>query len=187
MFIHKIDDELALKLPELKDAERIFELTDSSRDYLKEWLPWVDFTARVEDTQDFIKAGRSNFAEGKTLNAAILFEGEIVGMGGFNSISQANKAASIGYWLAPQYQGHGIMTRVVKAFTEYAFDELKLNRVEIRAAVGNQKSRSIPERLGYMEEGTIRQAEWLYDHYVDHTVYGMLAEEWHNRIKNIQQ
>ncbi|ETP70477.1 hypothetical protein G159_01635 [Planococcus glaciei CHR43] len=187
MFIHKIDDELALKLPELKDAERIFELTDSSREYLKEWLPWVDFTAKVEDTQDFIKAGRSNFAEGKTLNAAILFEGEIVGMGGFNSISQANKAASIGYWLAPQYQGHGIMTRVVKAFTEYAFDELKLNRVEIRAAVGNQKSRSIPERLGYVEEGAIRQAEWLYDHYVDHFVYGMLAEEWHNRIKNTQQ
>ncbi|MGK7379698.1 GNAT family N-acetyltransferase [Planococcus sp. 1R117A] len=178
MFIHKIDEDLALKLPEMKDAERIFELTDSSRKYLKEWLPWLDFTTKLEDTQDFIKTGRRNYAEGKTLNAAILFKGEIVGMGGFNTINQANKTAYIGYWLAPEYQGHGIMTRVAKAFTEYALNELKLNKVEIRAAVGNQKSRSIPERLGYIQEGTIRQAEWLYDHYVDHVVYGMLAEEW---------
>lgn len=70
------------------------------------------------------------------------------------------------------------MTSVSKALTDYAFTELKLNKVEIRAAAENQKSRSIPERLGYKEEGTIRQAEWLYDHYVDHVVYGMLAEEW---------
>ena len=70
------------------------------------------------------------------------------------------------------------MTKVAKALTDYAFTHLKLNKVEIRAAVENKKSRSIPERLGFVYEGTLRQAEWLYDHYVDHAVYGMLADEW---------
>ncbi|HSP21558.1 MAG TPA: GNAT family protein [Planococcus sp. (in: firmicutes)] len=178
MFIHKIDNELSLKLVELGDTQRIFELTEGSRSYLKEWLPWLDFTTELKDTEDFIKASRGNYAEGKTLNAAILFNGEIVGLGGFNNINPANKTAYIGYWLGQEYQGKGIMTRVARALTDYALNDLKLNKVEIRAAAGNVKSRSIPERLGYVEEGTIRRAESLYGHFVDHVVYGMLAEEW---------
>jgi ribosomal-protein-serine acetyltransferase len=51
MFIHKIDDQVSLKLIELHDADRVFELTDKSRNYLKEWLPWLDFTNNVEDTK----------------------------------------------------------------------------------------------------------------------------------------
>ena len=70
------------------------------------------------------------------------------------------------------------MTKVAKALTNYAFHHLNLNKVEIRAAVENKKSRSVPERLGFVNEGTIRQAEKLYDHYVDHIVYGVLASEW---------
>lgn len=178
MFIHKIDDELSLKLPELRDAERVFELTDSSRGYLKEWLPWLDFTTEPKDTESFIKSGRGNYAEGKSLGVVIVFKGEIVGMGGFNDIDHTNKIAKIGYWLGKDYQGNGIMTRVARALTDYALNELKLNKVEIRCASGNSKSRSIPERLGFVQEGTIRQAEWLYDHFVDHVVYGVLAREW---------
>ncbi|CEG23906.1 Putative ribosomal N-acetyltransferase YdaF [Planococcus massiliensis] len=181
MFIHKIDEELSLKVVEMRDAERIFELTDGSREHLKAWLPWLDFTTELKDTQDFIQSGSRNFIEGKSLNTAILFKGEIVGVGGFNQINPANKTAYIGYWIGKDYQGHGIMTRTAKALTDYAFSELKLNKVEIRVAVGNTKSRSIPERLGFVQEGTIRQAEWLYDHYVDHVVYGMLAEEWNKK------
>jgi ribosomal-protein-serine acetyltransferase len=178
VFIHKIDEELSLRLVEMRDAKRIFELTDQSRDYLKEWLPWLDFTLKVEDTEDFIKMGRTNFVESKSMNTVILYKGEIAGLAGFNEISNSNKTAKIGYWLGQEYQGLGIMTRVARALTDYAINILGMNKVEIRVASENKKSRAIPERLGFTEEGTIRQAEWLYDHYVDHVVYGVLAEEW---------
>lgn len=72
------------------------------------------------------------------------------------------------------------MTRVTQALIDHAFTDLDFNRVEIRAAFENTKSRSIPERLGFKQEGQIRQAEWLYDHYVDHVIYGMLASDWDN-------
>ncbi|WP_251554241.1 GNAT family N-acetyltransferase [Neobacillus muris] len=178
MFIHKIDEEVSLKLIELQDAERVFELTDQSRNYLKNWLPWLDVTNNVEDTKNFIRGCLKGHAENKSLNTVILYHGEIVGAASFNSINWSNKTAYIGYWLGEAYQGNGIMTKVAKALTDYAFHHLHLNKVEIRAAEGNQKSRSIPERLGFVNEGRIRQAEWLYDHYVDHIVYGVLANEW---------
>jgi ribosomal-protein-serine acetyltransferase len=178
MFIHIIDDNVSLKLIELNDADRIFALTDKSRYYLREWLPWLDTTNNVEDTKDFIRICLRGYAENKSLNTVILLNGEIVGIAGFNSINWSNKTAYIGYWLGEEFQGNGIMTKVAKALINYAFIHLDLNKVEIRAAVENNKSKNVPERLGFVNEGTIRQAEWLYDHYVDHMVYGILASEW---------
>ncbi|WP_435002666.1 GNAT family N-acetyltransferase [Bacillus atrophaeus] len=178
MFLYKIDDDVSLKLPELKDAERVFELTDHSREYLRQWLPWLDETTSVEDTKGFIQSCLKSYAENKGLTTFILYKGSIVGTAGYNQINWTDKTAYIGYWLGKEYQGYGIMTKTAKALTDYAFQELKLNRVDIRAAEGNSKSRAIPERLGFVCEGRIRQAEWLYDRYADHIVYGMLADEW---------
>ncbi|WP_028784387.1 GNAT family N-acetyltransferase [Thalassobacillus devorans] len=178
MFTFKIDEEISLKFPEVSDAENVFELTDRSRRYLREWLPWVDGTKKVVDTKAFIQLARKGYIENKSLTTFILYKGEIAGTAGYNEIDWTNKVAYIGYWLGEDYQGNGIMTRVVKALTDYAFTELRLNRVDIKAAFDNKKSRGVPERLGFVEEGRIRQAEWLYDHYVDHVVYGMLKEEW---------
>ncbi|WP_141431791.1 GNAT family N-acetyltransferase [Bacillus sp. 03113] len=178
MFIHKVDEELSLKLIELKDANRLFELTNHSREYLREWLPWLDVTTKIEDTIDFIKLSLKGYADNQSLTSVILYNGEIVGTAGYHNINWSHKYTSIGYWLDERYQGKGIMTKVVKTLTDYAINDLELNRVEIRVALENKKSRGIPERLGFVNEGRIRQAEWLYDYYVDHVVYGMLADEW---------
>ncbi len=70
------------------------------------------------------------------------------------------------------------MIKSCRALVNHTLVELKLNRVEIRAAVENSKSRAIPEKLGFTNEGTLREACWLYDHFVDLVVYGMLARDW---------
>ena len=80
------------------------------------------------------------------------------------------------------------MTKACKALVTYAFQELNLNRVEIRCAEKNFKSRVIPERLHFVNEGLIREAEWLYTHYVDHVVYGMIARDysWGHMVHNTE-
>ncbi|WP_188455444.1 GNAT family N-acetyltransferase [Virgibacillus oceani] len=178
MFIHEVDDDIALKLLDENDGETLFQLTDNSRDYLREWLPWVDGTKTADDSKEFIRHILKMYTEQKGLTAGILFNGQLIGTAGFNTLDWSNNIGTIGYWMDQGFQGNGIMTRVVRALIDYAFQELKLNRIEIRAAFENRKSRAIPERLGFTQEGKVRQAEWLYDHYVDLVIYGMLACEW---------
>ncbi|GGM33757.1 ribosomal-protein-serine acetyltransferase [Paraliobacillus quinghaiensis] len=181
MFNEKINDELSLRLLETRDAAVVFNLVDQSRDYLRRWLGWVDDTKTVQDTEKFIQITMEGFSARRSLNAAILYKGQIVGIAGYNEFDWTNKIAYIGYWMGEGYQGKGIMTNAVRFLTRYAIDELELNRVDIRAAVQNKKSRAIAERLGFTEEGRLRQAEYLYDRYVDHVIYGMLATDWKER------
>ena len=178
MFEFVVDDAVVLKLLEYRDAEQLFELTDSSRLYLREWLPWVDGTKNAEDTKSFIEMTKKQFASNNGFQAGIWYKGNLAGVIGFHGMNGANRSTSIGYWISERYQKSGVMTKSCKALIEYAFRELKLNRVEIRCAEKNLRSRAIPERLGFVNEGMIREAEWLYDHFVDHVVYGVLAREW---------
>lgn len=163
---------------DLQDAKQLFILTDQSKGSLKEWLPFIEKNKSLADTEAFIKSTMTQFSNNNGFQAGIWFEGKIAGVIGFHKIDWHNKSTSIGYWLGESYEGSGLMTKSVKAFVNYAFVELNLNRVEIRAAEENKKSRAVPERLNFSEEGHIRQSEWLYDRYVNHVIYGMLAENW---------
>ncbi len=70
------------------------------------------------------------------------------------------------------------MTKVCRHLCGYLFDELGLNRIEIRCAETNLKSRAVPERLGFTLEGTLREMGYTRDGWVDQRVYSLLKREW---------
>lgn len=177
-FVLRIDNNIELELLNRGHAEEIFELIESNREYLRKWLPWLDSNKYLQNTIDFIKHTDIQFKENTGLHLVIRYKGKLAGAIGFHRVDWNNHSTSIGYWLAEAYQGKGLMTKSCRSLIDYAFGNLGLNRVEIRCAVENSKSRAIPENLGFREEGILREAEWLYDHYVDHVVYAMLREEW---------
>ena len=96
-----------------------------------------------------------------------------------HSIDWANRKSSIGYWLARDEQGHGTMTEAVRAHVDSAFATWGLNGILIQAAVENARSRAIPERLGFREEGTgCARSSASGDRMLDGVVYAMLAADW---------
>ncbi|MBM7645410.1 ribosomal-protein-serine acetyltransferase [Scopulibacillus daqui] len=183
MFTFKVDEQIELRLLEDNDAEPLFALVDKQRSYLREWLPWVDGVTSAANYSSTIKMWRKQFADNDGFQAGILYQQELCGMVGFHSYHWANRSTSIGYWLSKDFQGKGIMTRACQAIIRYAFSSLHMNRIEIRCAEENHKSRAIPERLGFKKEGTVRDGEFLYDHFVNTIIYSLLKEDW----KKLQQ
>jgi ribosomal-protein-serine acetyltransferase len=177
-FTRTVCQDLVIKAVELRDAEEIFALVDASRDYLGEWLPWVEGTKTPRDTREWIQSAMDQQAENVALHCRIVFQGRDVGIVGLYRIDWANRVGELGYWLGQAYQGHGIMTKCCRALIDYAFLDLELNRVEVWAAETNHRSRAVPERLGFVQEGVLRDGERLRDRYADCVVYGMLRRDW---------
>jgi len=172
-----VSDEITLRTLVPDDAMALFQATEESRLYLREWLPWLDNMRTPEDSRKFIEYTIQMIDERKSMVFGIFSNGRLSGTAGYNQLDWQNSSCQIGYWLSKHSTGRGTMTRSVQVLIDYAFEKLGLNRVEIRCAIGNVKSRSIPERLGFRLEGHVRETEWLYDHYVDHAVYGLLKRD----------
>lgn len=173
-----VTDRCRLVPLDVRDADELFSLTDANRGYLRQWLPWLDAVRRVDDTRAFIRAAEAQAARNDGVQMALMVEGRIAGVVGQHHIDWRNRSSSLGYWIGESWQGLGLATGACRAFITRAFARAGLHRIEIRCASGNHRSRAIPQRLGLREEGLLRDAEWLYDHFVDHVVYAALAGEW---------
>jgi ribosomal-protein-serine acetyltransferase len=170
----QVTDDCHLRYLEESDAEELYRLVDSNRSYLAEWMPWAAGQT-LEGTAAFIQGALRRQADKNGFEVVLVLDERIIGAAGFAGIDWVARATTIGYWLGEEHQGRGLMTRAVRALVDHAFGELELHRVEIQAAEGNRRSRAIPERLGFEQEGVRREAERVGDRYLDLVVYGLLA------------
>lgn len=170
----EVADGCYLRLLEEADAEELYRLVDANRDHLAEWMPWAAGQT-LEQTANFIRGALGRYAKRNGFEMGLMVDDRMIGAAGFPGIDWVARATSVGYWLAEEHQGRGLMTRAVRALVDHAFGELELHRVEIQAAEGNRRSRAIPERLGFQQEGILREAECVGGRYLDLVVYGLLA------------
>lgn len=174
----RVDDEIELRLNEQRYVDEYHALVVRNIEHLREWMSWAAFKQTPEVISSYMRGSMQQFAGGVGLPTNLWYRGQMVGSIGFPRMSWETRMAEIGYWLDKDMQGKGIITRAAKALTTYAFEEYGLNKVEIHAAVSNKKSRAVPERLGFTQEGILRQAEWLNGKAHDMIVYGMLVDAW---------
>lgn len=177
MLRHLINPGLELRQLQLAEAPALFAVVDAHRVSLREWLPWVDATNRVGDSEKYIKDTLRDYRESRAFTCGIWSMGRLVGVIGHNRIDWANRIGFPAYWIAPDSQGRGIMTLCCRAVIEDAFTDLKVSRVIVAVATGNLRAQQIPERLGFAKVSTLKKAEWLYDHHVDHYIYSLAAPQ----------
>jgi ribosomal-protein-serine acetyltransferase len=179
MFSRPVDADIEIVFLEDEHAEELFLLVDRNRAYLRQWLPWLDSNTSVKDNGEFIRRSHERFAKKEGVTAGIWHKGALVGVISFVSLDMANRSGMIGYWIAAEHQGKGLVTRSCAALIDYGFEDLSLNRIVIRAATDNRPSLAVPQRLGFTREGVERQAEWVNDRFVDLVVFSLLRDEWH--------
>ena len=181
MFSYKVDESITLRLLEERHAEAVFNLLEQNRSHLQVELTWLTDQLSLDDAKDYIKAGLERFANNNGLRAGIWVQDNLAGIVSLHGVVWADRKASLGYWLGASFQGQGLVTKACRSLINHAFSELKLNRLEIQCDSDNDRSRGIAERLGFTQEGVLRQSWWSRDRFVDLVVYGLLVSEWQDR------
>ena len=173
-----VENGLDLQLVGEDDAAELFTVVDSNREYLREWLPWLDATNSFEDEIAFISNSLEEYQKREGVFYTIRLEGRIIGTISLNWIDWGNKAAGVGYWLSKNHTGNGYVTKSCIRLMEHCFDDLSLHRFVLEVAVDNIPSCEIAERIGMRLEGITKDREWLYDHYVDAKLFAITKPEW---------
>lgn len=178
----KVDGNITLALTAQNHAQGLFDAVDQNREHLGAFLPWVSQMQSVENFKPYIANCQRLYAIGEEVSFVILQNEILIGRIGIHHINRHNQYGEIGYWLVQSATGKGIITKSCRVLIAFAFEELRLHRIVIKAAIDNLRSRNIPEQLGFVCEGILRQAEKVNDAFFDIAVYSLLYHEWKNPV-----
>ncbi|MDA1280008.1 MAG: GNAT family protein [Chloroflexi bacterium] len=173
-----VDHEIVLRPPGFVDATRLFGVIDKNRDHLNEWLTWVEMTLSADDIVAKFDSWTSQELAESSFHFIIEYQGELVGVVKSDRLNERENLAELGYWLASDMMGRGIMTRSCRSLIQWLFVERSVNRIESSAARPNVRSRAIPERLGFTLEGYLRDCTLVHGKFYDTAVCSLLASEY---------
>ncbi|GAI57617.1 unnamed protein product, partial [marine sediment metagenome] len=96
---------------------------------------------------------------------------------GLNHIDYKNRIANIGYWVRTSRTKRDVASAAVRLLAQFGFKKLKLNRIEVKAAVGNKASQRVAEKIGAKREGILRNRMVVRDRVYDMVMFSLIPED----------
>jgi len=169
------EGEITLRPLRRRDRSSWKEVRSRNRSWLAKWEAGAPPESNAEEVPSFgamVRFFDDQARSGTAAPLVIWYDGVLVGQITLGGISYgALRSAYIGYWIDERYAGREIVPRAVNMVVAYAFDRLKLHRLEINFRPENQPSRRVAEKCGFVFEGE-RQSYLYIDHgWRDHISY----------------
>jgi ribosomal-protein-alanine N-acetyltransferase len=176
-------ERLVLRKLKPQDENDIFEY--ASDDEVTRFLTWPSHKS-VENSRSFISftLGRYEKDEAGEWGIVLKETGKLIGSIGVVSCDMNNRRAEIGYVLSRNYWGRGIMPEAVSRVVKFAFEEMKLNRIECCHFLLNEKSGRVMQKVGMSFEGVAREKIFAKNRYWDVKQYAILRSDWIKRQSN---
>lgn len=187
--ILQVSSAIKLRPIELSDSAIIYQTVVQQKEYLSQWLPFVEQTKNEQDTISFIESIFQNQNFHNEPFFIIEFEDQFCGIINCKNFDNLHKKIEIGYWLSYDFQKKGIMKMALDVVSNYVFEKFDINRIVIKCATENYKSQNVAKGVGYNLEGVEREGEYLGDGiYRDLYVFSLLKSEYAlKRPKKIEQ
>jgi RimJ/RimL family protein N-acetyltransferase len=158
------------------NADELWEASKTSLRELNRWMWWAA-EASLASTRAFAEDTERLRREGMSYQFAVRDDGGVAGAMGVDIHGAERRVGEVGYWIRTDRAGRGYATEAGRAVVDFAFAEIGLYRLELRAGVENRASQRVAEKLGFTREGTLRQGcahgRMGYDCYL----YGLLATD----------
>lgn len=157
-----ITPRLILKPPEVGDGKILNEAVLDSIDQLRQFMPWAKEKPSIDESEEFVRQAAANWIlknNDEPYLSLFIFDKDrhrLIGATGYHHFDWSIPSMEIGYWIRSTDAGKGFMTEAINALTQYAFKQIGVKRLTITCDVDNVRSKKIPERLGYVLEGTLK-------------------------------
>jgi ribosomal-protein-alanine N-acetyltransferase len=140
----------------------------------------IERFVNVSEAVQLISFFRNKLASGEGMRWAVTTDdrGELIGTCGFHHINKTHYKMEMGYDLLPAYWGKGIMTNSIHRLLQYGFGELQMNRIEAFVDPDNKHSSRLLQRLGFEQEGKVREAFFQKGKFVDAFIYSLLQKDY---------
>ncbi len=178
---YRIETErLIVRCYQPSDAKLLAESVAENVEHLKPWMPWAHnepepFAEKEKSVLRF--RGRFDLNENFVYGVFNKQETKLLGGTGLHPRIGDN-ALEIGYWIHKDYIRRGLITESTSALIKVAFEVIHVHRIEIHCDPGNIASASIPRKLGFTHEGTLRAKTPFLDHWSDSMIWGLLDTEY---------
>lgn len=171
-------ERLLLRRLEPEDAAAVFAYASDHE--VTKYLSW-DTHKTVADSLAFINFTVERYRKDEAGDWAIILQatGKLIGTLGFPQVDRKNNQAAIGYVSGRHYWGAGLMPEAVRRLLQFAFHELKLNRIECIHALPNTRSGRVMQKAGMTLEGVARERLFAKGRYWDVKQYAILRSDWH--------
>ncbi len=169
-------ERLYIRRLTMRDAADMFEY---SRDpQVARHVLW-DAHRSINESRAYIRYMLRKYRMGEPVSWGIehVASGKMIGTIGFMWYQRENNSAEVGYSLSRAYWNQGIMTEALSAMLDFAFDEMRLHRVEAQHELDNPASGAVMRKAGMKHEGTLRGRLFNKGRYVDVALYAMLRED----------
>ncbi|MFX3649375.1 MAG: GNAT family N-acetyltransferase [Paenibacillus sp.] len=159
------------------DSQDIFQIFSS--DEVTTFYDVERFT-NMKQAEELIQRWNERFENGQVIRWGIALKSDnrIVGTCGFHGWMKQHYKAAMGYELAPEFWQQGYMTEVAKKIVEYGFKNLELNRIEAFVEPENAGSRTLLEKIGFSEEGILKENFIWKNRFVDNVIYALLKKDY---------
>lgn len=164
-------ERLVLRQMEREDAKDSF-LFLADEETMRFYDP--PFT-QFEQAEKSILRHQKRFADREAIRWGITLKGEdkVVGNCGY-SWDADNFSAELSYILAKPYWNKGIMSEALAAILQFGFDSCRLHRIEAHVALPNHASAQVLRKLGFQEEGLLRESLYVDNQFYDEKMFALL-------------
>jgi ribosomal-protein-alanine N-acetyltransferase len=173
---------LKLRAPQLADYPAWAALRQESRAHLTRWEPdWLDKDVSIEAYRARIRLQERLHRGGAALSlfTCLASSGDLVGGVTLSDIRyHASHSATIGYWIGERYLRRGYGLQSISAVVAYAFETMRLNRVEAACQPGNSASSALLEKAGFREEGYACDFLFINGAWRDHLLFAITARDY---------
>jgi len=174
-------ERVTLRVPMQGDFREWSTLRGESRAFLEPWEPrWTAEELDRATWRHRMHRYRDDYAQGLAI-AFFIFErqsGKLAGGITLGNIRHGvSQSAHIGYWIGERYAGRGLMTESVKLLSRFAFDTLRLHRIEAACIPGNTRSIRVLEKAGFQREGLLRSYLRINGFWQDHYLYARIVDD----------